>query len=84
MFRVKQIPPDMSFKPNISSYRAEFGVVSGFSGHTVEIKALTKKRMDELILKFEIDQTTKTGNMNWLKVYAVYEDATEDLYYQIN
>jgi len=83
MFRVKHIPYDMSLDPNIKSYRAEYGIVNGFSSYTGEIKALTKKRMDELILKFEIDQYTKTGNKNWLKVFAVYEDRTERIYYSI-
>jgi hypothetical protein len=83
MFRVKHIPIDMQLKPKIKSYRAVYGVVNGFSGHTAEIKALTKKRMDELILKFEIDKTTKTGNQNWLKVYAVHYDNSESLYYTI-
>jgi hypothetical protein len=84
MFRVKHIPYDMSLDPNIKSYRAEYGVVSGFSSYTGEIKALTKKRMDELILKFEVDQYTKTGNKNWLKVFAVYEDRSEKIYYTID
>ncbi len=83
MFRVKHIPYDMSLDPNIRCYRAEYGIVSGFSGYTGEIKALTKKRMDQLILKFETDKFTKTGYENWLKVYAVYEDRTEDIYYEI-
>ena len=84
MFRIKHIPYDMSLDPNIKSYRAVYGVVSGFSGHTVEIKALTKKRMDELILKFETDKYTNTGLANWLKVYAIYEDESEDLYYNLD
>ena len=74
----------MTLNPNIRSYRAVYGVVSGFSGHTVEIKALTKKRMDELILKFETDKYTNTGLANWLKVYAIYDDESEDLYYNID
>lgn len=84
MFRIKHIPYDMTLNPNIRSYRAVYGVVSGFSGHTVEIKALTKKRMDELILKFETDKYTNTGLANWLKVYAIYDDESEDLYYNID
>lgn len=83
MFRIKHIPYDMALDPNIKSYRAEYGVVNGFSGYTGEVKALTKKRMDEMILKFETDQHTKTGALNWLKVYAIYEDKTEGLYYEI-
>jgi hypothetical protein len=83
MFRVKHIPYDIGLDPNVRSYRAICGVVSGFSSHTVEIKALTKKRMDELILKFETDKYTKTGRNNWLKVYAVFEDASEKIYYQV-
>ena len=84
MFRVKHIPYDMSLDPNIRCYRAEYGIVSGFSGYTGEIKALTKKRMDELILKFETDKFTKTGYENWLKVYAVFEDQSEKTYYEVD
>lgn len=84
MVRIKDIPLPITPGPNIRSFKAVYGVVSGFSGYTAVEKALTKERMDELISKFETDKITKCGHRNWLKVYAIYEDNTEGLYYTID
>lgn len=84
MDRLKNLPMALSPHPNIRTYKAVYGIVNAFGARTGQINALTPKKLENLISKFETDKITRSGFQNWLKIYAVYDDNTEGLYYQID
>lgn len=84
MDRIKHLPMTVSPNPNIRTYKAVYGIVNAFGARTGQINALTQSKLENLITKFETDKITRNGFQNWLKIYAVYEDDSEGLFYQID
>jgi hypothetical protein len=82
--RQKPIIRKRSAATCIVSYYCVTGTIQNFGQSESKTGKLSKYEIFELVQKAQADLSTRNGSSNWLKIYAVYNDHSEKLIYEIN
>lgn len=81
--RLQEIEKTPSDKRWIIRYECEYGTRQSFSQYS-GVKHTDKREIQRWIDKYKVNRMSRNGYDNWLKVYAIYNDESKALVYEVN